>query len=400
MDKHVKALNEAIAEDYSAHVYDPQPVTFLDADRLFGQAALFGRLGRPADVLDLACGTGAQLARIAAQLEGRIVGTDISPEPARIARERLAPYGERAQIICADLMELDAGQLGQFDLIYNIGVIYVTPPAVQRKILELIGQCLRPGGVAVISYHAGSLPALRTNLHRLLYAGLEGLAPAEAIQAARARAGHIGRQLENMPGADLQRATIAVVTGQPDLIFYHEVFNPCFGAMQTSAIARDLAGHGLDFAWYLSPSADELPDSSSHRSIAADIADFVSGQYRHAVFARYHEGHPFNAASPQLRWASQLARDNPGDFAGEQTFGQIGGTANATIRGPASMAMLDCLAEGPHDWAELCARTALALRGEGGALAADELASMQADLRLLWRHGLLNPLYAPDATNG
>ena len=397
MDQHVKALNEAIADDYSAHVYDPQPVTFLDAERVFGQAALFGRLDRPTDVLDLACGTGVQLARIATQLEGRVVGTDISPEPTRIAAERLTPFGERAQILCADLLELDPASLGQFDLIYNIGVIYVTPPAVQRKILELIGQCLRPGGVAVISYHAGSLPALRTNLHRLLYAGLEGLAPDQAIQAARQRAGHIGRMLENTPGTDLQRATIAVVAAQPDLVFYHEVFNPCFGAMQTSAIARDLAAHGLEFAWYLTPPAEELPDSAVDRSIAADIADFVQGQYRHALFARYPGGGRCNVASPQLRWESTLARDNPGDYSGEQTFGQIGGTSSATIRGPASMAMLDCLAEGPHDWADLRARTARALKGEGGALTGDELASMEADVRLLWRHGLMSPLYAMDA---
>ena len=147
----VKALNEAIADDYSAHVYDPVPVSFLDVERLFGQAALFGELGRPADVLDLACGTGAQLARIAEQVGGRLVGTDISPEPVRIARERLSRFGDRAEIMCADLLETDPASLGQFDLILNIGVIYVTPPAVQRRILELIGQCLRPGGVAVIS---------------------------------------------------------------------------------------------------------------------------------------------------------------------------------------------------------------------------------------------------------
>lgn len=389
----VKALNEAIADDYSAHVYDPVPVSFLDVERLFGQAALFGELGRPADVLDLACGTGAQLARIAEQVGGRLVGTDISPEPVRIARERLSRFGDRAEIMCADLLETDPASLGQFDLILNIGVIYVTPPAVQRRILELIGQCLRPGGVAVLSYHAGSLPALRTNLHRLLYAGLEGLAPGDALASARARAAQLAQGLENTPGTELQRATLAVVAAQSDLVFYHEVFNPCFGAMQTSAIARDLASHGLDFAWYLSPSNDELPDSSLDRSIAADIADFVHGQYRHAIFARYPSSGPCNPGSSQLRWESTLARDNPGTFAGEQVFTQHGGTMNATIRAPASMAMLDCLAEGPLDWAGLTERAGAAIKGKGGKLDADEVAAMAGDARLLWRYGLLSPLY-------
>ena len=395
MDDNVKALNEAIADDYSAHVYDPQPVAFLDAERLFGQAALFGALGRPADVLDLACGTGAQLAHIATQLDGRVVGTDISPEPARIARERLAKFGERAEILCADLLDLKPERLGQFDLIYNIGVIYVTPPAVQRKILELIGKCLRPGGVAVLSYHAGSLPALRTNLHRLLYAGLEGLAPADAMAAARARAGQVAQLLENVPGTDLQRSTVAVVASQPDLVFYHEVFNPCFGAIQTSAVARDLATHGLDFAWYLATAKQELPPSSLDRSIVADVADFVMGEYRHAIFGRYLSSGPCNAAGPQLRWESSLSRANPGVFLGEQSFVQNGGSADVTIRGPASMAMLDCLADGPRDWADLCALAALALKGADGTLSGEELASMEADMRLLWRHGLTTPHFAP-----
>jgi SAM-dependent methyltransferase len=397
MDDEVKALNEAIAEDYSTHVYDPQPVQFLDAERLFGVAALFGELGRPADVLDLACGTGAQLARLATQLGGRVVGTDISPEPARIARERLAPFGERAEVICGDLLEIEPEQLGQFDLILNIGVIYVVPPAVQRRILEIIGACLRPGGVAVISYHAGSLPALRTNLHRLLYAGLDGMAPGDALAAARGRATQLAAAIAELPGADLQRAALAVVSSQSDLVFYHEVFNPCFVAMQTSAVARDLAVHGLDFAWYLSPTPEEPPATSLDRSIAADVADFTGGQYRHALFARYAQAGPCNVASPQLRWESALTRDNPGEFGAEQVFRQINGTATATLRAPASMAMLDCLAEGPLDWAGIAAYAGAALRGEGGALEPAEREAMASDARLLWRHGLLAPLYRMSA---
>lgn len=389
----VKAINETLADDYSAYVYDPQPVAFLDVERLFGLAALFGELDQPADVLDLACGTGSQLGRIAEQVSGRLVGTDISPEPVRIARERLSRFGDRADIRCGDLLETDAASLGQFDLILNIGVIYVTPPAVQRRILELIGQCLRPGGVAVLSYHAGSLPALRTNLHRLLCAGLEGLPAGDALAAARARAAQLAQVLENTPGTELQRQTLAVVSSQSDLIFYHEVFNPCFGAMQTSALARDLAGHGLEFAWYLSPSSEELPATSLDRSITADVSDYLLGQYRHAIFARYLKSGPCNVASPQLRWESCVTRDNPGVFEGEQVFSQPGGTMSATLRAPVSMAMLDCLAEGPLDWEGMVKGAAKAIEPKSKGLSSDQQAAMETDARLLWRHGLMNPLY-------
>jgi SAM-dependent methyltransferase len=250
MIDNVKAHNEAIASDYSNLVYDPILAAFIDPDRVFGQAAMFGDLGRPVDVLDLACGTGAQLLRVAEKVAGRLVGVDISPGPIRMAQERLAPFGSRADVRCADLLETDAASLGQFDLIYNIGVIYATPPTVQRRILDLIGQCLRPGGVAVLSYHSGGAPALRGVLHRILVAGLEGLDPAKSVAAARLRSASLRETLSARPGTDLLLAALTSIDRQSDLVFYHEVFNSCFGAMQTSVVARDLAAYGLEFAWY------------------------------------------------------------------------------------------------------------------------------------------------------
>ncbi len=390
MDSQLLEVNAAIADDYSTFVYDPVANPLLDIDRIFGQAALFGELGKPVDVLDLACGTGVQLARIADQVSGRLVGTDISPEPARLAQERLTQYGARAEVLCCDLLDVDPEALGQFDLIYNIGVIYVVPPAVQRKIIDLIGKCLRPGGVAVLSYHAGSLPAIRTNLHRLLSAGLENAEPAVAMQEARDRAQQLAGLIEHTPGADLLRATVSVVASQSDVVFYHEVFNSCFGAMQTSAIARELVQYGLDFAWYLSPFFGEVQQSSLERSISADVADFISGQYRYAVFAKYHAATPLTPTSPQLRWGSDLHRDNPGEFDGEQTFIQRGGTLSATVRTRASAAMFDCLADGSLGWEELVAETGKRLAAE---LVQTDLDAMKADIALMWQHGMMTPLF-------
>lgn len=393
----VRALNQKIAGDYSVHIYDIEPISLLGVERLFGQAALFGEVGRPADVLDLGCGTGAQLCRIAEQVSGRVVGTDISPEPARVARERLSRFGDRAEVFCADLLETEAESLGQFDLILNIGVIYMTPPAVQRRILDLIGQCLRPGGVALISYYAGSLPAVRANLHRLLRAGLDGLPPADALASARTRAGELAEALANTPDTEFQRAALEATTAQSDLVLYHELFNPCFGAMQTSAVARDLADFGLEFAWYLSPSIDELSGTSLDRSIAADMADFICGNYRGAVFARYlNTSGPCNVTTDQVCWESTLTRENPGQFAGDQAFTQVGDTGYATMRAPVSIAMLDGLTEQPLDWAELVRWVSRTIHGQEGRLSDDELALMEVDMRLLWRHGLLKPIYRSD----
>jgi SAM-dependent methyltransferase len=387
----VKAHNESIASDYSNLVYDPVLASFIDPDRVFGQAAMFGEVGKPVDVLDLACGTGAQLLRLADQVEGRLVGVDISPGPIRIAQERLAAFGDRADVRCADLLETDAASLGQFDLIYNIGVIYATPPSVQRRILDLIGQCLRPGGVAVLSYHSGGASALRSVLHRILVAGLDGLNPADAVAAARVRSASLRKTLSAKPGTDLLLAALNAIDRQSDIVFYHEVFNPCFGAMQTSQITHDLAAYGLEFAWYLAAIGDEPSGSALDRSVAADIADLAEGQYRYALFARYLESGLQRVTNARLRWGSVLQRENPGQYPAEQNFIRADGTAGAMIRVPASMAMLDCLTEGALDWDELVKRTASALKCKRGKLSDEELTAMRTDLRILWRLGLLVP---------
>ena len=389
----VIAQNEVIADSFSTLLYDPIVPEFLDVERLFGQAALFGKLGRPVDVLDLACGTGAMLLHAANQVEGRLVGIDISPRPIEFARERLAPLGERVELHCADLLETSAESLGQFDLIYNIGVIYATPLPVQRRILELIGKCLRPGGIASLSYHAGAMPALRPGLHRLLLAGHEHLPLTEAIAAARARAAELGNRLAGRPGTELQRAALEAIMFQSDIVFYHEVFNASFGPMQTTAVARELDSHGIDFAWYVAPAEADLAPNGLDRAIAADIADLERGEYRYAIYARYLEAGPCNPVSPHLRWNSYLSRDNPGDFSGPQAFAMRAQNLGATIPGAASVAMLDCLAEAPDDWAGIQRRTVAALGGKKRQLSAAELAAMAADLTYLWRHGFLYPTY-------
>lgn len=389
----VIAQNEVIADSFSTLLYDPIVPEFLDIDRMFGHAALFGRLGRPVDVLDLACGTGAMLLHAANQVEGRLVGIDISPRPIEFARERLAPLGGRVELHCADLLETTAEALGQFDVIYNIGVIYATPLPVQRRILELIGKCLRPGGIAALSYHAGSAPALRPGLHRLLLTGQEHLPLTEAIAAARSRARELDARLAGRPGTELQRAALEAILQQSDIVFYHEVFNASFGTMQTTAVARELAGHGVDFSWYFAPAEAELAASGLDRAIAADIADLERGEYRYAIYARYLEPGPCNPVSPQLRWNSYLARDNPGDYSGPQAFAVSGQKVGATIPATASVAMLDCLAEAPDDWAGIQRRTLAALGGKKRKLSDAELSAMATDLGYLWRHGFLYPTY-------
>lgn len=398
-DPNVRAVNAAIADNYDAFVYDPQSNPLIDVARVCGVASIFGTVGYPTDVLDLGCGTGAQLAQAASQVRGRIVGTDISPEACRRATERLAPFGERARIICGDLLEIAPEDLGEFDIIYNIGVIYVTPPEVQRRLLEIIGRCLRPQGVAVMSYYAGSVPALRANLHQTLRATCSGLEPVAAIAHARQQLDDLAKSLEHAPGTDILRHAIADTSRQPDLIFFHEVLNNTYDPMRTSAIERTLSQHGVNFASYLPPRETADGQSSIQRAVAADVADFGYGQYRHAVFAKYEGAFLAGFATRPDLWDSSLKRLNRGDFEGEQTYSVPDTDATATIRSPAAMAMFDCLIDGPLSWTELTSRVPQALKQAGLNMDKQSLEIMEGDLRQMWQHGLAFPLLKREDEN-
>src|SRR5204863_144465 len=128
---------------------------------VLGFGAVFGCPGALDDVLDLGCGTGVQLAQAGPEMTGRLVGADLSRENCRHTEEKLEAFGDRVWIHCGDILDLNPEELGQFDLIYAVGLIYAVPPAVRAQALALIGACLKPGGVALISHYAGALPAAR-----------------------------------------------------------------------------------------------------------------------------------------------------------------------------------------------------------------------------------------------
>ena len=393
-DTGIHELNDAMAQNYDAVVYDHDYAELIDLAPVCGLASLFGHVTRPVDVLDLGCGTGAQLAHAASQVSGRVVGTDISAEACRIAKQRLAPFGDRARIVHGDLLGITPSDLGQFDFIYSIGVIYIAPPEVQRRSLEIVGKCLRPGGVAVLSYYAGSVAAIRANLHQTLRAICDGLKPAQAVAHARKQLAELALSCEQKPGVELLTAAIAQTAELPDVFFFHEVLNSTFAASQTSHLERTLARDGIEFASYLRQpqlSGDSMP--SRQRAINADTTDLDRGGYHFAVFSKFDGPCADSfAARPDL-WQGRLKRSNNGDAAGPQEYHVPGEERKATIRHPASIAMFDCLINGPQPWAELKEMVSAKLSATGVELDGAALQTMEGDLRTLWHHGLVMPMH-------
>lgn len=280
-----RALSAQIAAAYDAAPYEPGPSPWLAPSALLSVAAAFATAGPMDAVLDLGCGSGVMLEQAAATAGGPLVGYDLSAEAVRRANERL---GGRARVVQANLLDLDPAEAGRFDLIYCVGVFYVTPRQVGDRIVQLIGACLRQGGIALFSYYAGAAGAQRTQLARLLRnrVGFRG-PPAMLVAEGRRQLASVQRTITEHASATPQTLrAIAGLQSSPDVVFYHEVFSPSFELVQTSELAGALAAVDVGFATYLAPAPMFSGGTSADRAMAADALDLNDGGYRYAMFIK------------------------------------------------------------------------------------------------------------------
>jgi SAM-dependent methyltransferase len=289
-DDVLRGLNTIIAGNYDQVPYDEPASPGLDPEHIFALAARYNpaRGHRDIDVLDLGCGTGTQLERVGNLTTGKLVGADLSQSAYVKAVTRTARFGARCRIHRADFMDLTADELGQFDLIYHVGVLYVTPPKVQRRLLGLIAECLKPGGIAVISYYAGTVPLLMAGLHKVLRAGADpGESPAEQVRTARAQIRVIANTIAAQPGDHrLMGGVLQQVSGTQDTIFFHEMLNQSFGTLTTSALELMLGLHGVHFLNWMQPAPFEEDASPKARAMMADAYTFAGGGYFYGVFQK------------------------------------------------------------------------------------------------------------------
>ncbi|MBT2526818.1 methyltransferase domain-containing protein [Streptomyces sp. ISL-99] len=96
--------------------------------------------GRPADVLDLGCGTGS-LSLLAAEQGHRVTGVDRSPRMVDLARIKLA--GAEAEILVGDAFRPPVGER-RFDVVMARHVLWLLPDA--GAALRHWCSLLRPGG--------------------------------------------------------------------------------------------------------------------------------------------------------------------------------------------------------------------------------------------------------------
>lgn len=112
-------------------------------------------------ILEVGCGVGSDLLQFA-RAGADVVGIDLSPKSAFLARHRLDSYSCQGNVLVADAESLPfTGD--EFDLVYSWGVLHHTPNP--EKAIQEIYRVTKPSGeVCIMLYHRYSLVALQLYL--------------------------------------------------------------------------------------------------------------------------------------------------------------------------------------------------------------------------------------------
>lgn len=102
------------------------------------------RICAGADVLDVACGTGVLFPDYLQRNVKSLTGIDISPEMAKIAREKFP----QVQVICGDVEEISFDR--QFDciVVYNAFPHFPDP----ENLVAILSDLLKPGGTLTVAH--------------------------------------------------------------------------------------------------------------------------------------------------------------------------------------------------------------------------------------------------------
>lgn len=99
----------------------------------------------PLRILDLGCGSGAQVLHLAQALpQAQVMGVDVSPMNIRAAREAAAksPFTER---VAFEEVDYFAFQAGQWDAIFSESTLHLIPDT--KRLFAKISEELTPGGI-------------------------------------------------------------------------------------------------------------------------------------------------------------------------------------------------------------------------------------------------------------
>ena len=131
-------------------------------------------------VLDVACGTGVLIPDYLQRGAAQVTAIDISPEMARIAREKFPQ--ENVQFVCGDAETAELGEGFDAIVIYNAFPHFPDP----ERLIAHLASVLAPGGRLTVA-HGSSRAAIDAHHHGAASHVSNGLMEAEALAAIFAR---------------------------------------------------------------------------------------------------------------------------------------------------------------------------------------------------------------------
>ncbi len=365
-------------------------------EHLFAVSALFGRAAPPierARVLELGCARGGNLLPMAVDLPGAtFVGVDLSPrQVAEAERRRAALALGNVTFRCASIADLGEAD-GPFDYVICHGVYSWVPAAVREAILRVCRACMRPGGVAYVSFNA--LPGwhlLRTVRDFVLRHVPKGAPAPRRLALARQALGVLAEAARNERGpyGAWLRDELANVASADDGYVFHEYLEDDNEAFYLADFIAAAKAHGL--AW--------LGDADLRLSGAAGLGagdpaalaqsvDFAVGRrFRAALLV--HEGtapRGVDVASVARLWLASRAVD-----VGHGTFDVDGREVKPDDPWLArALAELAAEERRPVSYGALCGRVGAAL-GLDARAAAREGAAHAAAVVGLCLDGVVEP---------
>jgi len=141
---------------WHARIYDATRWTFL-----FGRAALLldlAAITKPVRILEVGCGTGANLAILGRLFPSAVVtGLDLSEPMLAVARRKTVRFGSRCRFLHR-AYDAPAGDVAGYDLVLFSYALSMFNPGFDTAIRTAAAD-LAPGGhVAVVDFHATRFP--------------------------------------------------------------------------------------------------------------------------------------------------------------------------------------------------------------------------------------------------
>lgn len=230
------ADNASIRAYYERQPYPDHVFHFTHPAHTGALAKLHGHPG-PADpasarILDIGCGQGANLIRIARDLPAaECTGLDLAEVHIQQAkRNALAAGLSNIQFTRADILEHDfAGQ--QFDYIIAHGFFAWVPDEVRERLLSICRDHLTPEGVAVISYNCLPGWSARAGLRLLMQMENEALGNTgrQLLQGAERVRDFFDKTIPavaQLPHAPLLKAEIEALRSKDPEIVLHDELEP------------------------------------------------------------------------------------------------------------------------------------------------------------------------------